>query len=636
MNYSFYNSILGAKSFQSGIDIWGDNIANINTTGYKENLPEFSTLFANTISTTSVNSDIGFGSRLSATAMDTSIGSLKATDNPFDLAIAGDGWFKVSYNGKEYYTRDGAFTQNANGYLVNNGAYLLVANANNIEKTSQGYIINRNIDTNNLVSKTTTLTPISLLNDLTLPALPTKNVKIAFNLNDSDIITSTAPATINSDFSALYNKENKDLKVRNGDSFVISYGGNVSYDGRINYEICINNDEVDGEDVNYNFSVNGENINITLPDGSTKEEIQNALKQALDEKGIDNQITNNGIVISNPNTLIITSNTPLVKNISAAKLTYKSNPINDNEFNTIESFDNKIETLLHNVYENATVSFDANSGQIVINNPSNEIIYSKIYKTDNTNENLYKTLYPLFNNILPQTTAKSSNMKINQQKIEGKIYSNDEETLSLTFSKQKVLSSSTLWDLKVNVKNNNEDIANNNYTLEFNENGILTSPTSITINAPQEINIDLSKITSYQKTNSGVNFSFYQDGIEKGFLKNYSIDENGNIIANFSNNQSSIIAQIPIIHFKNEQGLESIGNNLYQETSNSGKGLILKDADGNYIQTSKIKSSYLETSNVNMTTAMTELIFNQKAFSAAAKTITTSDEMVKKAIEMKR
>ena len=636
MNYSFYNSILGAKSFQSGIDIWGDNIANINTTGYKENLPEFSTLFANTISTTSVNSDIGFGSRLSATAMDTSIGSLKATDNPFDLAIAGDGWFKVSYNGKEYYTRDGAFTQNANGYLVNNGAYLLVANANNIEKTSQGYIINRNIDTNNLVSKTTTLTPISLLNDLTLPALPTKNVKIAFNLNDSDIITSTAPATINSDFSALYNKENEDLKVRNGDSFVISYGGNVSYDGRINYEICINNDEVDGEDVNYNFSVNGENINITLPDGSTKEEIQNALKQALDEKGIDNQITNNGIVISNPNTLIITSNTPLVKNISAAKLTYKSNPINDNEFNTIESFDNKIETLLHNVYENATVSFDANSGQIVINNPSNEIIYSKIYKTDNTNENLYKTLYPLFNNILPQTTAKSSNMKINQQKIEGKIYSNDEETLSLTFSKQKVLSSSTLWDLKVNVKNNNEDIANNNYTLEFNENGILTSPTSITINAPQEINIDLSKITSYQKTNSGVNFSFYQDGIEKGFLKNYSIDENGNIIANFSNNQSSIIAQIPIIHFKNEQGLESIGNNLYQETSNSGKGLILKDADGNYIQTSKIKSSYLETSNVNMTTAMTELIFNQKAFSAAAKTITTSDEMVKKAIEMKR
>ena len=271
----------------------------------------------------------------------------------------------------------------------------------------------------------------------------------------------------------------------------------------------------------------------------------------------------------------------------------------------------------------------------MINNQSDEIIYSHIFKTDNTNENLYKSLYPLFNNILPQTSAKSSNFKINQQKIEGKIYSDDEENLSLTFSKQKVLSSSTLWNLEVNVKNENGDIFTNNYTLEFNENGLLVSPTSITINAPQEVNIDLSKITSYQKTDNGINFSFFQDGIEKGFLKNYQVDENGNIIANFSNAKSTILAQIPILHFKNEQGLESIGGNLYQESSNSGKGLIFKDENGNYLPT-KIKSGYLETSNVNMTTAMTELIFNQKAFSVAAKTITTSDEMVKKAIEMKR
>ncbi len=382
MSISFYNGISGAKIHEQAIDIWGDNIANINTIGFKENIPEFSTIFSSIMSSSAVTSDVGMQSTLQSTAIDTSMGGLKKTDNPFDLAIGGKGWFKVSYNNQEYYTKNGSFTKDKDGYLVNDsGAYLLVANAENIIKTKDGYKINPNIDTKNLIT-TKNLSPISLPDNLILPSIPTKNVKISLNLNNSDKINTTAPAKENSDFSALYDQYGEDMKIRDNQSFIIGYGDNVSFDGRIGYEICINNDTLDSKDVNYNFSVNGKNINLTLPDGSTKEEIQNALKEKLDNLGIENEITQNGIKIYNKDKLIIKSNTPLVKNVSAEKLVYKSTPTKENEFNTIKSFEDIIKTLANNVYSNIDISF--NNGRFsIINNSQNQPINSFILKTDN-------------------------------------------------------------------------------------------------------------------------------------------------------------------------------------------------------------------------------------------------------------
>ena len=107
------------------------------------------------------------------------------------------------------------------------------------------------------------------------------------------------------------------------------------------------------------------------------------------------------------------------------------------------------------------------------------------------------------------------------------------------------------------------------------------------------------------------------------------------IKANFSNNQTVTLAQIPIMHFVNDQGLANVGGNLFEETANSGKGEIFLN-NGEYISGAAIKNSTLETSNVNMSQAMTELIVTQKAFSASAKTVTTSDKMIQTAINMKR
>ena len=192
-----------------------------------------------------------------------------------------------------------------------------------------------------------------------------------------------------------------------------------------------------------------------------------------------------------------------------------------------------------------------------------------------------------------------------------------------------------MWNLDLTSKDELGNILDTKtYTLQFNNNGSLISPQNVTITTPQDINIDISNVTAFQTPATSIAYSYTQDGIAKGYLKTYEIDDNGNIKANFSNNQTVTLAQIPIMHFVNDQGLANVGGNLFEETANSGKGEIFLN-NGEYISGAAIKNSTLETSNVNMSQAMTELIVTQKAFSASAKTVTTSDQMIQTAINMK-
>ncbi len=137
MNISFYNGISGTKTHQNGIDAWGDNIANVNTAGYKSNIPEFSSLFAQTLNSGNglpTSNQIGLGSHLNSTAISLEQGTIQQSDNPLDLAIQGDGWFGVSgINNRQLFTRNGLFSTNAEGYITDaQGNFLLGTSANNI------------------------------------------------------------------------------------------------------------------------------------------------------------------------------------------------------------------------------------------------------------------------------------------------------------------------------------------------------------------------------------------------------------------------------------------------------------------------------------------------------------------------
>ena len=637
MTTSFYNGITGLKSFQNGIDIWGHNISNINTTAYKENIPEFETIFAKNISSNPVSSDIGLGSTIHSSAKDMSEGSLVSTDNTFDIALDKEGWFEVKKGKESFYTRNGKFSRNAQGFLVNDeGAYLIVANANNITPDKDGYIINTSVNTDDLIN-TGTFSSISLPNNVVLPAVPTSNIKIKANLNnDNKLITpSNAEGTLY--FSALYDKDGNFLNMVDDNSIAYTLGDKIIYkNGLFQKEICITDDEKDGKDVNFDFSVNGEEIKLTLPDGSRKEDIINALANEFESKGILYQKDTDSITIKSKNSLLIKSNDNIVKNAAGYLFVYKNNPLMDNEFNTINSFAQKIQDALNSIYPDKT-SVSVEDGKIVINNNSNEIINTKFEKTAKNNEAFFQNVLPAGNVIMPGTAAKSYEFTANKKSFGGYIYeaNGDKDTVSFEFLKKEVINGNTVWNGNISVIKNGEVLSKQSVDFIFNNEGFLISPKSVSLSTPLSITID-TDLSAFRATDSKVSYSFNQDGVAEGYLKNYNIDQKGNVYANFSNDRSVKVATIPVFHFANDQGLESIGGSLFRETSNSNKAFLYKDVKGDYIAGSFIYSHMIETSNVSLAEAMTELIITQKAFSSAAKTVTTSDEMIQRAINLKR
>lgn len=118
------------------------------------------------------------------------------------------------------------------------------------------------------------------------------------------------------------------------------------------------------------------------------------------------------------------------------------------------------------------------------------------------------------------------------------------------------------------------------------------------------------------------------DGNLEGELINYSVNRNGDIISSFTNGEQSIVGKVAIYHFQNDQGLEAISGNKFRASDNSGKPIFYTQDNG------QILAGMLESSNVRLETALTELIILQRSYDAASKTITTGDQMLKNALQM--
>lgn len=131
-----YTAATGMNSMQHQIDVTSNNIANVNTTGFKQDRAEFQDLMYETLnytagktSQTTINPtgiDVGLGVRVSGIQKNFSEGDLKLTSNPLDLAIEGKGFFQITLpNGETAYSRNGTFKLNSEGAIVNGSGYLL-------------------------------------------------------------------------------------------------------------------------------------------------------------------------------------------------------------------------------------------------------------------------------------------------------------------------------------------------------------------------------------------------------------------------------------------------------------------------------------------------------------------------------
>ncbi|HIP02358.1 MAG TPA: flagellar basal-body rod protein FlgG [Campylobacterales bacterium] len=137
MMQSLYTASTGMLGMQTQIDTTANNIANVNTIGFKKSRAEFSDLmyhvmeYAGTSTSDTTKSptgiEVGLGVRPTAITKIFSEGSLKQTDNNLDLAITGKGFFKMELpDGTEVYSKNGAFKIDQNGTIVNSDGYTLL------------------------------------------------------------------------------------------------------------------------------------------------------------------------------------------------------------------------------------------------------------------------------------------------------------------------------------------------------------------------------------------------------------------------------------------------------------------------------------------------------------------------------
>ncbi|WP_139451978.1 flagellar hook protein FlgE [Campylobacter armoricus] len=538
---AFYNGVNGVKSQSYSIDNTAHNISNVNTVGFKYSDVAFKDVFYSTITTQSYNKgQSGYGSVASSTNDIFEQGPIVSTDNEFDVAITGKGFFGVSNGNGVYYTRNGAFKPDANGFLVDSNGNYVLGTMNPSLKEIQlsdrvsnmfGQVMGQKVTTawsgtpgeNFQIGGVNTQGPISVPKNLYLPPQPTQNITWSGNLDTS---TKTEAVNVDVDASKFEFSKNED--------------GSVKISG----------------------SVKDEQI-YGLKPGDT------IYFKITDEKGASQ-----------------TLQATLDENLSFS--------IDNQKLDKVDLETAKLESSHLSVEKEVADSSELSAKLI---NPDGSISWVRV-KLDR---------------VLPQN---GTNL---EYKAVAQVYDNDGNKIGgtteglITFNEAGALVSNTL-----------NSVDNNGTQVKINL-GSYYDP-----NIPNSGYDGLHALKNKQPS-----VHTQTDGKGEGFLNNYSINTDGTIIATFTNGDQIAMAKIALFNFMNEQGLEKLGENLYGQTGNSGNPTFLLNDNGTF-STAKFEGSKLEQSNVDLSVEFVNLITLQKAYDSSSKSITTADQMIQKAINMKR
>ena len=595
---SLFSGVSGLQSHQVAMDVESNNIANVNTTGFKYSRANFSDLLSQNraIATAPQGQlggknpvQIGLGTSANSTTRIFSQGSIQNTDKNTDVAIQGDGFFIVSPDGGNTYkyTRAGDFKFDAKGNFVDNNGFIV-----------QGWLQDENTGK---VDSTAPIQNINIPPGKTTPAQPTSEVVLKANLNSGPLVESFSPA---------YSVSNSGIVADNGSGQSTETSGDMGVLFNENGEAF---SLQDGQGVKISFTGTEYNYLYTA-DTSTQPAVTGAgsnpkyFHTVADlREAIDNQVS------SDAN--------------SDVKVT-----VNDQGKFEIENS-------------------DANGNDINIQ--------VSAYTDSNTTENEKFTInMQALNAVLP---AGSTGKAISQG-FEAATHSSSidvfdslgtKHTLRMEYRKTAASEATgSQWDMKITVPEPGKINDDPNYpanekrgTVRFNNDGSLASydPPNISYTAnngsaaDQQINLslgtanDFDGLTSFDSRSSTSGIS--QDGFTGGDLVGIRIDQSGTLIGSFSNGRSFGLAQISMAKFTNNEGLATGGGNIYEQTANSGEPIIGSAATAGR---GFIQSSALEGSNVDLSQSLTQLIIIQRGYEANGKTITTSDQMLQTLLGIKR
>ena len=340
MMRSLWAGVTGLQAHQIAMDVEGNNIANVNTVGYKYNRANFDDLIyqQSRIATSPQNQhggvnnmEVGLGTQINSTTRIFKQGSLQTTDKQTDIALQGDGFFMVSPDGGKttYYTRNGDFSRDSEGNFVDNGGNIV-----------QGWMRD---EVTGEIDPTRPLSDIKIPTGLTVPARATTNIALKGNLdsgndvgnkkipiyqldqyhnwvdtNKDGIKTDTERHEENNigenrfyvnrqgeqrmtergaDLGVLFNNAGDAYNLRTGQGIWVSYA-----DAKTRaMNVGARNDGTFAAPKNLNIKLNGETIVATV---NSVSELATAINQRYGKTGVEASVINgNQLVLTNRNNL---------------------------------------------------------------------------------------------------------------------------------------------------------------------------------------------------------------------------------------------------------------------------------------------------------------------------------------------
>lgn len=223
---SLYTGVSGMTAQGEALGVIGDNIANANTTGFKASRAEFQDIISKNLKGILGGNQIGRGVKIGAVNPILTQGNIDATDKVTDLAISGDGYFKVKGSDGESYTRDGSFHFDREGYLVTND-----------NQKVQGFSTD---EKGNIVNKMTDIKfPRALI-----PAKATKELN--FDLNLDSRMEPTKKFDAKDPYTTSHYSTGVEMFDSQGNKHLVSFFFNKTADREWEYRGMVDGKEVTG------------------------------------------------------------------------------------------------------------------------------------------------------------------------------------------------------------------------------------------------------------------------------------------------------------------------------------------------------------------------------------------------------
>jgi flagellar hook protein FlgE len=211
----------------------------------------------------------------------------------------------------------------------------------------------------------------------------------------------------------------------------------------------------------------------------------------------------------------------------------------------------------------------------------------------------------------------------------------DQHQVDVFFQKQGV----TGWTVNVMDPNAPTTTVLTSGNATFNPDGTLAVDPGLTIGftpagsiaAPLSVALDLTGSTQF--ANESALRGLAQDGYGTGELMGLDVDENGVITGTFTNSEQLTLGRVGLAKFSANEGLNAIGDNLWQQTVSSGDAIV---GGANAGGRGRVVSSSLEASNVDLTYEFVRMIASQRGFQANSKIIQTGDTLLQEVINLKR